>query len=201
MMWRRIEGPCTDSERTGDSEWHHSAVDADIMYSFMTSNPFSTPQELTSALHRAVIEVYTLQQAGRPWSSLSCAPISQEDFTGDVQVVPSADSPGVYLTYPTEATRDFILSSMENNDIGADHEDDSQLEEASSSEFQVDKDSGSEDVSMKDSTIEGSERATDMSHLDELISSWDPSWFSIPLKNLDIKFAVCSPAPQQTPLC
>lgn len=167
----------------------------------MSAAPLTTPQQLTLALHRAVVEVYTLRQARQPLSQLSRAPINQGDFTGDVQVTPSADPVGVNLTYQGDVARDLILSSLSNNNPNEISEEDLQFEEASpfddvQEEEEEDPDEP-EKASMKDPTIETSEKAADLSELDELISSWDPGWLSIPLSNLDIKFAVCILCGQQ----
>ncbi|KAI9793208.1 MAG: hypothetical protein M1816_000629 [Peltula sp. TS41687] len=165
---------------------------------FMVTTPLTKPEELTAALHRAVVEVYALQQAGRPLSILSRAPVTKEDCTSDVQVVPSADPIGVTLTYPGDTVRDLIFSSLKQDHLDADPEDDSQLQGASSSEFQVDDDPDPEDASMQDPTVEEPERAGSTTQLQELISSWDPSWLSIPLNDLGVKFILLKRVMQLT---
>ena len=169
---------------------------------FMTATRLTTPQELTAALHRAVIEVYTLEEAGRPLSSLRKDPGS-DDLTGSVQAAPSSDLQGATLVYPGDSVRVEILRSLSKESVNSKRSDDLQTSVASSK-----SPAGTEPVEPDAASIaianEGASEASSESpeqRLDETtpeinqaenqISSWDPSWLSIPLKTVDLKFAVC----------
>src|SRR3954451_12798491 len=71
-------------------------------YSFIPTERLTSPQALTRALHRAVVEVFTLQQAGRPMGDVcNISNVFFEDITAGVQV--KVDGRGVVsLEYPSE---------------------------------------------------------------------------------------------------
>ena len=61
-------------------------------------------------LHRAMVEVFTVQQAGKPLSMVSQLSPHDEQLTDYVQIAPS--STGIQLEYTGEATSEKVLQSL-----------------------------------------------------------------------------------------
>ncbi len=76
----------------------------------MTSTKATLPAQLTAALHRAIVEVYTLRHKGPGVEKVSKIPI-REDLTGDVQIMASSDAGNVELIYPSEEIHQSIIQS------------------------------------------------------------------------------------------
>ncbi|KAI9833173.1 MAG: hypothetical protein M1819_003796 [Sarea resinae] len=149
-------------------------------HGFMAPAKLSTPQEITAALHRAVIEVFTLQAAGRPLSSVSNAHddkvISETD---KVAIEPSADGTGATLTYPSESVKEAILQSTVSSPPVA---------EVVEAEAEAEE-------SQTELSLPASPSAKE---LQAAIESWGKKWLSISLQNPDIKFHVLKRTAQLT---
>jgi hypothetical protein len=70
---------------------------------FIPAERSTDPFELSAALRRAVIEVFSLQAAGKPLSVLSSAAV-EPDMTGDIKIIPSATGSGAELEFSGQTT-------------------------------------------------------------------------------------------------
>lgn len=175
---------------------------------------------ITTAVHRAVVEVYTLYQAGKPLSICN-EPLSvvdlYRDTTSDVQFVET--EAGVQLKYTEEQTQSKILKSLESNSeqtefapkvswgsdaLESETEFSSTDETATKvapteSEESVAADRSEVDPSEYDldglneqqADFEGEDEFTLEKHHQSLIAKWDPLWLQVSLEDPQVKFAVC----------
>ena len=77
---------------------------------FTPPEPVTDNEAIERMLHRAIVEVYAVQQAGKPLSTVSQFAPYDEQLTDYVQIIPT--STGVQLEYTGEATPDKILQSL-----------------------------------------------------------------------------------------
>ncbi|KAI9839793.1 MAG: hypothetical protein M1837_001992 [Sclerophora amabilis] len=174
----------------------------------MPVDRLTNPQEITVALHRAVVEVYTFHQADKPLSDLSSS-WDSEDLTRSVQISPSSNGQEANLFFPDQEIRAQILSSNTASQAPLPEEVEEPIEEF---EEDVEEKTGAveENQEAAESTLEESRQAetgaVEMAPLDEgfleeakqkhlqgldqQIASWDRAWLSVPLTSPDIKFAV-----------
>ncbi len=79
---------------------------------FLPPKKLLSKQDLTLALHRAVVEVFTLREAGRPMTDATNA---KDDRiipdTSQVGILLSGQEQAVALSYPDEQTKEAILQS------------------------------------------------------------------------------------------
>jgi hypothetical protein len=173
-----------------------------VTYSFSPSERLTSPETLTTALHRAVVEVFTLQQAGRLMGDVcNISNDFSEDVTAGVQV--RVDERGaVTLDYPDEEVREAILQAAVAREatIGSTES----VEEAPGVEGEsagptnpiaIEEDLVTEKRAStnKDSTAIDEE-------LSQQISAWDSSWLSTPLRDQTLKFHVCPHLPLRNPI-
>ena len=81
---------------------------------FLPSKRLSTAEELTTALRRAAIEIFTLHQAGRDLSEIQNAPPAEagsQELTAGVQITLDPHGPPV-LSFPNDDVRSQILESL-----------------------------------------------------------------------------------------
>lgn len=205
-----------DSTSTGDPEHQFQG--------FMTSAQLTSPSELTMALHQAAVEIYTLHGAQRSLASATKMEGST-DLTADVQIVPSNNALRVDLLYPSDETRDDILSSVKT--IVAGGPGDRTTEERFEEEQGQELDRHGENALLPEHTdTHGTHNATateawrptarwaveeqrlrrqpSKSHeqfieqLEAQISSWNPDWLSTQLTGPHIKFAMVKRVMQLT---
>ncbi|KAI9856000.1 MAG: hypothetical protein M1813_009325 [Trichoglossum hirsutum] len=175
---------------------------------FIPPERLTSPQALTNALHRAVVEVFTLQQAGRPMGDVSNISSSASgDITTGVQI--TVDGQGVSLAYPDDGIKDEILQSAIASEIAveepeamaevsgvdagaAESIDSAAAEEGPSAvEKEVLLAAGEEPSPTEEpATAESAQSTPNDDQLQQAISSWNPTWLSIPLTNPGFKFAV-----------
>ena len=147
-------------------------------------------QDVTSALRRTLVEVFTLRNAGRPMTDASNA----LDYgiipdTESVKITVSKDGEGLSLTYPDQKTLNDILTATEPGlqEIFQPPESEEELQTGSVNPQQVaakeETQPLSEDVA-EDATKE-SGAISEHPRQDE-----DMSWLGIPLQDPKIKFAV-----------
>ena len=161
-----------------------------VFCSFMAHTRITSAQEATAALHRAVVEVYTLQQAGRPLAELSCISPA-DDMTRTAQASPASDGRSVDLIYPDEETRQGILEAAavitaEEESASPAAADPTDLETDSAAVFESTTEA-IEETSPSEPIPDPTGR---LQQLDEEIASWGASWHAIPLHDLSVKFAV-----------
>lgn len=161
----------------------------------MISTRLEKPEDVTAALHRAVIEVYTLHQLRQPFWKLFKS-VGPDDLTRSVQAAPSSDSKGAILVYPGNGVKLQILRSILGNAEKAESSTELEEETTSSAESTTssveanDLESTMEDTNLDlpDESVQSDQSSDQAKHE---ISSWDPSWLSVPLTDARIKFAVC----------
>lgn len=77
---------------------------------FTPQEPFTDNEAIESMLHRAMVEVFTVQQAGKPLSTVSQFMPYAEQLTDYVQITPSSN--GVQLEYTGEVTSEMVLQCL-----------------------------------------------------------------------------------------
>jgi len=193
----------------GFGNWWKENWDPDHQFQgFLPAEVIKDPDEVTAALHRAIVEVFALQQVGMPLKDISAA-IPGVDLTHEVQISPTAT--GATLQFSQEASLEQVIQSLtpavddettvkENpteseEDVAADRSTIDPLH-PSSPEVEVDETAekgnpteSEEDVAADRSTVDPLSGSTQMTY-GELVASWDPSWLQISLENPEIKFAV-----------
>jgi hypothetical protein len=177
---------------------------------FLPAEVVKDSDEVTAALHRAVVEVFVLQQAGMPLQDISAA-APGDDLTQEVQISPSAT--GATLQFSQEASLETIMQSLApviNHKTGVEEAPTESEEDIAADRSTVDPlnpgspiPAAAEETSNKGSPTESQEDlAADRSTVDplsgtttqmtyeELVGSWDPSWLQVSLENSEVKFAV-----------
>ena len=175
---------------------------------FLPADAATEPGEIIASLHRAVVEVFALKQAGKPLHELSTLFPEIDifrDWTDDVQIAPS--SGGATIQMPKNTSLQEVIGFLatpeaidrvpeaepteSQEDVEADRSavDPLKLEDTSSSEHGPEqaRRTESEDYRTADHTLGGS---LVVKTFNDVISSWDPSWLQISLENPRIKFAV-----------
>jgi hypothetical protein len=176
---------------------------------FLPADIIKDSDEVTAALHRAIVEVFALQQAGLPLQDISAA-APGDDLTQEVQISPSAT--GATLQFSQEASLEQIVQSLapvvedetavkedpteSEEDVAADRSTIDPLHPSSSIPAAVDETAekenpteSEEDVAADRSTVDPLSGTAQMTY-DELVASWDPVWLQISLENPEVKFAV-----------
>ncbi|RQM04578.1 hypothetical protein DH86_00004218 [Scytalidium sp. 3C] len=156
--------------------------------------------EATAALRRAVIESFTLQQAGRSLSEISKLQ-TEYDPTYEVEIAASgtgatvqfpANAPveNVLVFKPEESAKEFDETKEKSNptpseeDVAADRSIADPLHPEST------KPTPSEEVVVDGEEQPGSGKSAQFATYDELVASWNPAWLEISLANQELKFAV-----------
>lgn len=175
--------------------------------SFVPAEVESHTEKITACLHRAMVEVFTVQQAGKPLAVVSQT-LPGEDFTADIQLVPSAT--GVSLQFTETVPMDKIVQSLaplvdetkekvapteSEEDVAADrstidplHPQSPELvDETATKEAPTESE---EDVAADRSTVDPLNEDASPRYYTDVIAAWDPSWLQISLENPEIKFAV-----------
>lgn len=168
--------------------------------SFIPPKKVMSREDLMMVVHRAVVEVFTLRDAGRPMTDAANA---RDDRvvpeTSGVRFTISGEEQKVILSYPDEKVKETILQStvlgepvQEVMDVQA------QAEEAASEAIDgTDTETPLEEVAttpveevMPDTdTPPSTQRQTTLPH--------DSTWLNISLQDPTLKFAVCPPHPLQ----
>jgi hypothetical protein len=198
-------------ERVGGfGGWWKENWDRDHTFKgFLPAEVVKDSAEVTAALHRAIVEVFALQQAGLPLQDISAA-APGDDLTQEVQIGPSAT--GATLQFSQEASLEQIVQSLapvvedetavkedpteSEEDIAADRSTIDPLHPSPSIPAAVDETAekenpteSEEDVAADRSTVDPLSGSAQMTY-DELVASWDPAWLQIYLENPEVKFAV-----------
>ncbi|EHK98612.1 hypothetical protein M7I_5553 [Glarea lozoyensis 74030] len=119
--------------------------------------------ELIAALHQAVVDVFTLKNTGKPYSDLVRLPKKlMLDRARSAKIVPTED--GAALEYEEQGAADKVFGDVEV---------DAHLEDPAS-QAEVERNLVAKD----------SQRARD------LVKSFDKAWLDVPLRDLDLKFAL-----------
>ncbi|KZF22877.1 hypothetical protein L228DRAFT_247284 [Xylona heveae TC161] len=159
--------------------WKENWDPAHKFQGFMPSERLDSRAALASALYRAVVEIFTLQGAGRPVSDV--CNIRDDGVIGEywrVQLDPSADGQTVAISYPNEHIRDDILKATIPS---------KPVEEVVEAE---------QEAESSHSTIPAASEQTSI--LEERVAAWGTQWFSIPLHDRSIKFTIIKRVMQLT---
>jgi hypothetical protein len=197
-------------EQVGGFENYWKEWDADHRFKgFLPAEVMKDSAEVTAALHRAMVEVLALQQAGNPLQDISKG-FPGEDLTHEVQIRSSPT--GVTLHFAEGASLEDIVQSLapaldetaektnpteSEEDVAADRSSVDPLhpeaipptgtEETSTKEFPTESE---EDVAADRSNEDPLHKSASTLTYDALVASWDPSWLQISLDNPEMKFAV-----------
>ncbi|KAH8663134.1 ribosomal subunit 39S-domain-containing protein [Tricladium varicosporioides] len=192
-------------ESVGDyaNYWEEEWNSAHQFQGFLPKEVVTDPEEVTAALHRAMVEVFAVKQAGLPLELASQA-APGPDITHDVQIIATTD--GTSLVYPGEAFKDALIQSLSTpihdpeptesqEDVEADRSEDDPLhgEKAPASINETTeerKPTESEEDVVADRSEEDPLKSESVMTYEELIAKWDPSWLQISVENPDVKFAV-----------
>ncbi|TAQ90563.1 hypothetical protein B7494_g1110 [Chlorociboria aeruginascens] len=168
--------------------------------------------EATAALHRAVVEIFALKEAGLPLSGISNAEPNYDITTG-VQITPS--ELGATLEFTDEVWLDDILESLDaqvdetadkgapiefKEDIAAERSEvdslDPKSESAAVDETPNTNPTESEEDIAADRSTEGVLAAP--IQYSEIVATWDPAWLQVSLADPEVKFAVMKRTMQLT---
>jgi hypothetical protein len=172
------------------------------------SRRVTDPYELTAMLHRAVVEVFALQAAGKGLSLLGAGGV-EPDITAESSIVRTDDGMGAALVAPKGVTVEQIANALlawdetavktnpsdSEADVAADR---STVDALFTS--QMKKDLLDETAEKGNPSVSEAIVAADRSHIDplkgedykELVESWDPIWLDVALVDSEVKFAVSS---------
>jgi hypothetical protein len=175
---------------------------------FLPADATTDREHTTAALHRAMVEVFALQQAGKPLHKLSThfpGIDGFNDWTDNVQLTPS--SSGATVQMPEQTSLREVMESLaapkmiddeheveptqSQEDISADKSQDDPLKygvlPVTEPTPELDESTEFEEENAVDQVPEESLVARTFH---DVISSWDPSWLQISLGNPEVKFAV-----------
>jgi len=177
---------------------------------FMPPDVVEDTEEMTAALHRALVEVFAVKQAGLPLAIVSeYAP--GLDFTHDVQIVPS--SGGAQLQFTKDSSLEKVLHSLtpqagetaetdapteSEEDVAADRSEEDPLHhEEKPTPIDETAEKGEpteseEDVAADRSEADPLKHSESLLTYEELIASWDPSWLQVSVQDPEVLFAVSS---------
>ncbi len=164
-------------ERVGGfGYWWRDNWDPEHQYNgFLPKEVMTDSNEITAALHRAVVEVSMLQKAGKPLNSFFETEPA-EDATWRVQIRP-AEGKSV-LQFPDGASLEELVERLVSPTLNEPTVEGAPTE----SEEDVAADRSGEDPLKQESMPFGT--------YEELVASWDPAWLQISLESQDVKFAV-----------
>lgn len=185
--------------------------------SFIPPETTIEDEVITLSFHRAMVEVFSAQQAGQPLSIVSQAEPG-DYLTEDVQLVPSPT--GVSLQFPATVSLEEIVQSLSpeidetkekssptesEEDVAADRSNVELLhpeppsvivDETATKELPTESE---EDVAADRSTVDPLKQdASSVRTYADVIGAWDPSWLQVSLEDPEIKFAVLKRTMQLT---
>lgn len=139
--------------------------------------------QTTAALHRAMVEVFALKQAGRSLLEVSLAKPGR-NATEKVQITPSTS--GVNLQFAEGGSLEQVVESLAPEKALAVVKPAAMDPEAS---VEVPPEFVAEQTVLEPTAeVQTAARAL----TSKLVSFWDPSWLQISLADPEIKFAVCA---------
>ena len=158
---------------------------------FMPAEKVMDPYEATAALHRAVVEVFTLRQAGKPLSELSNAGRGM-DNTSDVHISVSLSNPSApLLKFSTGVSEKAILESLSQSEqvVEAVESTEDVFELETPGHTSIMGSNRTKDLLTEDESPEAIE-AIKLTNYKQQVASWNPSWLRVSLEDAEIKFAV-----------
>lgn len=158
---------------------------------FMPPEKVTDPYEATAALHRAVVEVFTLRQAGRPLSDLSNAGRGV-DKTSEVNISVSRSNPSApVLKFSNSVSEEAILESLNPQEqaVATEESTEDPFGPENSDQPSIKGSTTTNGPLMEDQSPEAIE-ALQLTKHEHQAASWNPSWVNISLVDTEIKFAV-----------
>ncbi|KAG4429057.1 hypothetical protein IFR05_015461 [Cadophora sp. M221] len=172
-------------------------------------------EEITGALHRAMVEIFALKEAGVPLDSVS-SKVPGRDLTLDVTIDQSPSGPvlkfmggaappledlvgsvtGKAQTQAVDETVEHEVPTESEEDVAADRSTidplHSDAEPAAEETFEKENPTESEeDVDADRTSVDPLHQADSVVvTYEELIASWGPGWLQVSLEDPEIKFAV-----------
>jgi len=172
---------------------------------FMGTEVMTDSDEITAAVHRAMVEVVALQLSGKPLSSVSNS-FPDHDMTEDVQLVVHENT--IDLVYPDDSPFEQVLRMVSGGSAEIPQEvahtpsssedinvDGAPVDNSSSHRGGGHADKLFEDTAAVTSEMDAQDEPGAVETLsserayEELIATWDPAWLQISLEDLDFKFA------------
>jgi hypothetical protein len=148
---------------------------------FATKEMVQDSATLIAALHRAVVEVFTLKNGGQSYSTISDKPTSVLNKTQTVKIIPTES--GATLEYGQETSAEDIVNELEVPSSLMSSEVVTKAEETEQREV-------SEEDAIADSTLTEPIVKEEKLTTRDIIRSFDKAWLEVPLQDLDTKFAV-----------
>lgn len=213
VTWDGLEevgGPIRD-RRDWEGEYAFSAfAPADVM---------ADGEVITAALHRAMVEVFALQEAGLPLSGIATGPLGQ-DLTMDVtfgedarlqfaDIAPSLEQIVQSLSPALNETVEKTDPTESEEDVAADRSDVDPLHPEAAEATVVDETAeksepteSEEDVAADRSTEDPLQAQPDSIEItyEDLIASWGSAWLQVSIADPEVKFAVSPSFPSPLPL-
>ncbi|CAG8977894.1 hypothetical protein HYALB_00001771 [Hymenoscyphus albidus] len=175
------------------------------------------PAVLTMALHRAVVEIFALKWARKPLTSISKeAPCRELDCTMDVAITPTAK--GATLVFPERGTLRLILQELASpssskaseeapvqptesqEDVDADrspvdplYPTEKPIEHELPEDRKPQPTKSEEDVAAdrsKENPLKNANTNRDVLSTEAVVGSWGTTWLQVPIKDLEVKFAI-----------
>ena len=191
----------------GFGNWWKHNWDPDHQYKGFTPATILTDnEEVTAALHRAMVEVFALQQAGKSLQDIS-KDVPGEDLTHGVQI--SHSGTGAVLDFAGDHSLEDIVRSLSPPvDEAAKHSELSEVHAALAEDrSNVDPPqpgsvpAGIEETTKEDKVSEEGVAAnqsyqeppsisSSLLTYEDLIASWGPLWLQVSFENPEVKFAV-----------
>ncbi|KAI9744115.1 MAG: hypothetical protein M1818_002267 [Claussenomyces sp. TS43310] len=191
----------------GYGNWWRDNWDPEHQFDgFLPGRRVTESYEMTAALHRSVVEVFTLLRASRPLSHFSH--VVGPDQTSSVQVTSTAT--GTILSFESVSPEEIVQSltpaeqapTESEADVAADRSSEDPLHPAvDETAVKINPTESEEDVAADRST---EDPLTDAGKTHEAavhqrqLASWDPSWLQVSLHDPAVKFAVLKRTMQLT---
>ena len=168
-------------------------------YSFLAASKLKAREEISAAVHRALIEIYTLREANMPLAVMSSWGEDLPELSGITFSAQDADG-RVALNFTNEAQRETVLKStsrVESKEELPVYTEEGVLEtiEQQNQQPSIDQDAGvveSQSIRSSDVEVDPVMEVHKPSLLEA--ASKDTSWRSIQFDDPDLKFAVCTHA-------
>lgn len=201
---------------------------ADHLYTpFVPMEVKTDSEEITAALHRAMVEIFALREAGVPLESVS-SKMPGRDLTLDVTLDQSPSGPVLkFMGDAAPPLQDLVgsvtgqaqvqakaVDETAEHEVPTESEEDVAADRSTVDPLHPDAEPAVEESFKKENTTESEEdvdadrtsedplhqaNSVDVTY-EELIASWGPEWLQVSLENPEIKFAVRYPLSQFTNL-
>lgn len=165
--------------------------------SFIPPTKLSSKEDLTMAVHRAVVETFTLREAGRPMTDATNARDERIiPETSGVNITLSAENQSALLSYPDDEVREMILQST----VPSEPVEEVVEVQAEAEEVEIEADKETETITSLEHVsatpveeVMNHAKTSTRSIQKQDIMPHDSTWLNVSLRDPDVKFAVCLP--------